>query len=462
MITIVLAEDDAGQRNIMANILRGEGHTVLEADGVDAALALTKDNDPAVVVTDLKMPGRGGIDLVEEIARLPARPEVVVITAFGSIETAVRAMQLGAYDYLTKPLERDVLLLVIERAAEKYRLRMDGMGFRNQLASQSSYGLIAESAAMKNVIEIAQKVASSDATVLIRGESGTGKEKIAQLIHYLSPRGSRPMQSINCAAFPETLLESELFGYERGAFTGAGARKAGIIETAGQSTLFLDEVADMSLNTQAKLLRTLQEKEIRRVGGTAAVPVDIRVIAATNRNLEEAIRKGTFRDDLYYRLKVIPIVIPPLRERTEDIPALVSFFLSRRGKAKTISPDAKDLLCRYPWPGNVRELEAVMERTIILSANDVIGPADLPPELRQPAAGREPGENNPSPIPDGGINFDDWERGLLQQALEKADGTVAEAARLLGMTYRTFYYRAEKFGLLKKNGFSEPGAGSGS
>jgi DNA-binding NtrC family response regulator len=461
MITIVLVEDDAAQRNIMADILGAEGHRVFEAGGVDAALVLIKENDPAVVVTDLKMPGRGGIDLVEEIARMQARPEVVVITAFGSIETAVRAMRLGAYDYLTKPLEREELLLAVERAAEKFRLRMDGMNFRSQLVSQSSHGLVAESEAMKNVLDIVRKVASSDATVLIRGESGTGKEKIAQLIHYLSPRGSRPMQSINCAAFPETLLESELFGYERGAFTGAGARKIGIIETAGQSTLFLDEVADMSLNTQAKLLRALQEKEIRRVGGTSAIPVDIRVIAATNKNLEEAIRKGTFRDDLYYRLKVIPIVIPPLRERTGDIPALVSFFLSRRGKAKTISPDAAGLLCRYPWPGNVRELEAVMERTIILSANDAIGPADLPSELRQPAANREPRENGPALIPDGGINFDDWERELLQQALEKARGTVAEAARLLGMTYRTFHYRAEKFGLLKKDGMSEPETKSG-
>jgi DNA-binding NtrC family response regulator len=455
MSTIVLVEDDAAQRNIMADILGAEGHRVFEASGVDEALVLTKENSPEVVVTDLKMAGRGGIDLVEEISRLPVRPETVVITAFGSIETAVRAMRLGAYDYLTKPLEREELLLAVERAAEKFRLRMDGLGFRSQLFSQSSHGLVAESAAMKNVLDIARKVASSDATVLIRGESGTGKEKIAQLIHYLSPRGSRPMQSINCAAFPESLLESELFGYERGSFTGAAARKIGIIETAGQSTLFLDEVADMSLNTQAKLLRTLQEKEIRRVGGTSPVPVDIRVIAATNKNLEEAIRKNVFRDDLYYRLNVIPLVIPPLRERTGDIPALVGFFLSRRGKAKTISRDAVDLLCRYPWPGNVRELEAVMERTIILSANDTIGAADLPPEIRQPSIPSAYREQQAAAIPESGISFDEWERNLLQQALEKADGTVAEAARLLGMTYRTFHYRAEKFGLLKKDGISE-------
>jgi DNA-binding NtrC family response regulator len=451
MITIVLAEDDAAQRNIMGNILRAEGHLVVEADSVDNALAMTKDKSPAVVVTDLKMPGRSGIDLVEEISRLPARPEVVVITAFGSIETAVRAMRLGAYDYLTKPLERDELLLAIERAAEKFRLRMDGMSFRNQLVNQTSHGLVAESAAMKNVLAIAQKVASSDATVLIRGESGTGKEKIAQLIHYLSPRGSRAMQSINCAAFPETLLESELFGYERGAFTGAGARKIGIIETAGQSTLFLDEVADMSLNTQAKILRTLQEKEIRRVGGTGTILVDIRVIAATNKNLEEAIRKETFRDDLYYRLNVIPLIIPPLRERTDDIPALVDFFLSRRGRAKKISPSVMELLCRYPWPGNVRELEAVMERTIILSANETIQPTDLPPEIRQPAAHGGLRNSEQAAIPDSGINFEEWERNLLQKALEKAGGNVAEAARLLDMTYRTFQYRAQKFGLIKKD-----------
>jgi DNA-binding NtrC family response regulator len=447
MITIVLTEDDAAQRNIMANILRAEGHLVAEADSVDSALALTKDKSPAVVVTDLKMPGRGGIDLVEEISRLPVRPEVVVITAFGSIETAVRAMRLGAYDYLTKPLERDELLLAIERAAEKFRLRMDGMSFRNQLVNQTSHGLVAESAEMKNVLAIAQKVASSDATVLIRGESGTGKEKIAQLIHYLSPRGSRAMQSINCAAFPETLLESELFGYERGAFTGAQTRKIGIIETAGQSTLFLDEVADMALNTQAKILRTLQEKEIRRVGGTGTIPVDVRVIAATNKNLEEAIGKETFRDDLFYRLNVIPLIIPPLRERTDDIPALVNFFLSRRGRAKKISSPAMDLLCKYPWPGNVRELEAVMERTIILSSNETIETADLPPEIQNPAK-----QTLRNELPATGIVFEEWERDLLWKALEKAEGNIAEAARLLGMTYRTFQYRAQKFGLLKKEG----------
>jgi DNA-binding NtrC family response regulator len=456
MIKIVLVEDDGAQRNIMANILRAEEHSVAEAASVDTALGLIKDNDPAVVVTDLKMAGRSGIDLVEEISRLPSRPEVVVITAFGSIETAVRAMRLGAYDYLTKPLERDELLLAIERAAEKFRLRMDGQRFRDQLADQTSHGLIAESQAMKNVLEIARKVAASDATVLIRGESGTGKEKIARLIHYLSPRGSRPLQSINCAAFPETLLESELFGYERGAFTGAQTRKIGILETAGQSTLFLDEVADMSLNTQAKMLRTLQEKEIRRVGGTATLPVDIRVIAATNKNLEEAIRKETFRDDLFYRLNVIPLLIPPLRERTDDVPPLVNFFLSRRGKAKKISPEAVELLCRYAWPGNVRELEAVMERTMILSSNEIIEPADLPPEIRQPARCDNFSSGQPA-IPDTGIVFEEWEQDLLRKALEKADGNIAEAARLLGMTYRTFQYRAQKFGLLKKETLEDIG-----
>jgi DNA-binding NtrC family response regulator len=455
MIKIVLVEDDFAQRNIMANIVRAEGHMVFEAANVDAAMGMVNDNDPAVVVTDLKMPGRSGLDLVEEVSRMPLRPEVVVITAFGSIETAVRAMRLGAYDYLTKPLERDELLLVIERAAEKYRLRIDGMSFRNQLANQSSHGLIAESSAMKNVLEIVRKVASSDATVLIRGESGTGKEKIAQLIHYLSPRGSRPIQSINCAAFPETLLESELYGYERGAFTGAQARKIGIIETSGQSTLFLDEVADMSLNTQAKLLRTLQEKEVRRVGGTCSIPVDLRVVAATNKNLEEAIRRGTFRDDLFYRLNVIPIVIPPLRERTTDIPALVDFFLARRGKAKRISPEAMEKLTHYPWPGNVRELEAVMERTIILSATDTIEPSDLPPEIQRPGPSEIVSAQEPS-LPEGGIVFEEWERSMLQKALDKADGNVSVAARLLGMTYRTFQYRAQKFGMIEKNSSAGP------
>jgi DNA-binding NtrC family response regulator len=393
------------------------------------------------------MPGKSGIALVEEIARCQLPPEVVVVTAFGTVETAVRAMRNGAYDYLNKPLEREELLVVVERAAEKYSLRVDGIQLRMELTRQVKSGLVAESSAMCSVLDIVSKVAVSDSTVLILGESGTGKERIARLIHYQSLRGHKPMQSINCAAFPESLLESELFGYEKGSFTGAQARRIGLIESASGSTLFLDEVADMSLSTQAKLLRVLQEKEIRRVGGNKNVPVDIRIISATNKNLEEAIKKGSFRDDLFYRLNIIPITIPPLRQRKDDIRALVHFFINRSGRPKTIDPLALDILMEYDWPGNVRELEAVMERISVLSNNDIISVNDLPSELRKKNSGLNIKDDAELELPDGGIVFEELERNFLMQALQRSNGIMADAAKLLGMTYRTFQYRSDKFGI---------------
>ena len=354
-------------------------------------------------------------------------------------------MRSGAYDYLNKPIEREELLLVVQRAAEKFLLREEGEQLRAELTKQLFTGLVAESASMKNVLDIVKRVAASDSTVLIRGESGTGKERIARLIHYQSERGRKPMQSINCAAFPETLLESELFGYEKGAFTGAQSRRIGLIESASGGTLFLDEVADMSLSTQAKLLRVLQEKEIRRVGGTKSIPVDIRIIAATNKNLEEAIKQGSFRDDLFYRLNIIPITIPPLRERKDDIEALVRYFISRSGRPKTVEPEAMKLITEYEWHGNVRELEAVMERISVLSTSNVIKAEDLPAEVRKCENQQQPSFFHD--LPREGVVFEEWEKSILAQALKQSNGIMADAAKLLGMTYRTFQYRAEKFGL---------------
>jgi DNA-binding NtrC family response regulator len=445
MSNVLVVDDEAGQRKIVASILKSAGHLVYEAASVEDALQQITENRPEVVLTDLKMPGKSGLVLVEEASKNQLPPEVVVITAFGTVETAVKAMRCGAYDYLNKPLEREELLMVVERAAEKYGLRVDGIELRMELTRQLTSGLIAESEPMRAVLDIVSKVAASDSTVLVRGESGTGKERIARLIHYKSKRGHKPMQSINCAAFPETLLESELFGYEKGSFTGAQSRRIGLIESASGSTLFLDEVADMSLSTQAKLLRVLQEKEIRRVGGTKSIPVDIRIISATNKNLEEAIKQGSFRDDLFYRLNIIPITIPPLRERNEDIKALINYFINRSGRPKTVEPEALRLLTGYNWLGNVRELEAVMERITVLSSNDVITVDDLPVELKRTA--EVPLKLQPWELPGEGIVFEDMERNLLQQALQKSNGIMADAAKLLGMTYRTFQYRAEKFGL---------------
>jgi DNA-binding NtrC family response regulator len=446
MAKILIVDDEAAQRRIMSDILKAAGHRVAVAESADQAEETAADFGPEVVLTDLKMPGRGGLSLVETLGKLPLPPEVVVITAFGTVDTAVKAMRLGAYDYLTKPLEKEELLLVAERAAEKFSLRMESKRLRQELHGRLGEGLVAESGAMKAILEMVSMVAQSDATVLIRGESGTGKERIARLVHLQGHRGSRPMLSINCAAFPETLLESELFGYEKGAFTGAAARKIGLIEAAHGGTLFLDEVGDMSLSTQAKLLRVLQEREIRRVGGTATIPIDIRVIAATHKDLAEGIRNGSFREDLFYRLNVIPIVIPPLRDRKEDIPALIRHFLTRSPRTKTIQPEVLRLLTLYDWPGNVRELQAVMERVSVLTKGTEITAADLPFELRE--EGRRPapamGEFE---IPPEGIVFETWEKNLLSQALGRSQGNMAEAAKLLGMTYRTFQYRAMKFGL---------------
>ena len=444
MAKVLIVDDEASQRGILSKILQAEGHKVFDAADVTQALREIEEKEPDVVLTDLKMKGRGGLVLVEEVSRRPFPPEMVVITAFGSIETAVKAMRLGAYDYLTKPLERVELVLVVERAAEKRDLRLKGQRLKQELFRQVSSGLVVKSLAMRHVLDIVSKVAASDSTVLIRGESGTGKERIARLIHHQSARGDRPMQSINCAAFPETLLESELFGYEKGAFTGAQGRKIGIIEAASSGSLFLDEVADMSLSTQAKLLRVLQEKEIRRIGSTATVAVDVRIIAATNKNLEEEIGKRTFREDLFYRLNIIPIFIPPLRERREDIPALVEHFISQSRRMKSVDPEAMRLIYKYGWPGNVRELEAVMERIAVLSAGDTVTVNDLPLELRDKSNGSADVQWE---LPEAGINFEEWERNLLAQALEKSHGKMSDAARLLGMTYRTFQYRAMKFGL---------------
>ncbi len=452
MARVLIVDDEAAQRNIMASILRSAGHLVVEAHNVDSALVQLSEFGPDVILTDLKMEGKSGFVLVEEVARLPLPPKVVMITAHGSPEIKQKAKQLGAYHYLSKPLQSQVLREVVDLAAETYTARLESQKLRDELTKQQTEGLVAVSEVMRNVLDIVKKVAQSDSTVLIRGESGTGKERIARLIHYQSGRGRKPMQSINCAAFTETLLESELFGHERGSFTGAQNLHVGLIESASGSTLFLDEVGDMSLSTQAKLLRVFQEKEIRRVGGTKSIPVDLRIIAATNKNLEEAIKQGTFRDDLYYRLNIIPISIPPLRERGEDLEALLRFFLSRSGRPKTVDDAAMKLLREYSWPGNVRELEAVMERITVLSSSDRITVDDLPVELR--VARSVSAISTALDLPREGIVFEEWEKNMLAQALKQSGGVMADAAKLLGMTYRTFQYRAEKFGLKEGQQFT--------
>jgi two-component system, NtrC family, response regulator AtoC len=442
---VLVVDDQENQRKLLTEILISEGKmTAFQAGNVDDALVLIKEHMPEVILTDLKMPGKSGLTLVEEISSLPLPPEVIVITAFGSIETAIKATKLGVYDYVTKPVKPTEVIFLIEKAREKFILRQERQLLKQVLTEQVSSNLIARSSVMMKILEMVDTVSKTNSTVLIRGETGTGKECVARLIHLKSLRSTKLMKSLNCSAFAESLLDSEFFGYEKGAFTGAQSRKIGVIEAASGGTLFLDEVADMSQSTQAKILRTLQEKTIRRVGGTEDIEVDIRIIAATNKNLESAISNGEFRQDLFYRLNIVPIYIPALRERKEDIPELINHFLRRFGQVKTIDENAMNALLQYSWPGNVRELEAAIERIAVFSRDTVIKSDDLPAEISKSPLNSA---NTPWDLPDDGIVFEDLERDLLSKALAKTNGNMINAAKLLGMTYRAFRYRANSFGL---------------
>jgi DNA-binding NtrC family response regulator len=442
---ILAVDDERHQRDILQMILDAEGYETSVAGTARQAIQEARGQAFDVVLTDLKMPDKNGIALLEEL--LLAQPGlcVVLMTAHGTIDSAVEAMRKGAFDYLTKPLEKDELLLVIRRAMERTRLVRENRMLNEQLRDRFRLdNIVGSHGSMQDVFRIVFKVAPSTSTVLIYGESGTGKELVAQALHQQSDRHERPFYAVNIGALPESLLEAELFGHEKGAFTGAETRKVGLFEQASGSTLFLDEVGDLKRDLQVKLLRTLQEREILRVGGTERVKVDVRIIAATNLDLEQAVREGRFREDLYYRLNVIPIVLPPLRERRTDIPLLVEHFVKKygAGKARSIGAPALKYLVEYDWPGNVRELEAVVERSLLLAEEDVVAPEDLPPNVRANISltrgpmGME--------IPESGIDLEAVEKSLVLKALERAHGNVTRAARLLGLTRRTLQYRLEK------------------
>ena len=441
---ILIVDDQENQRTLLGEILVAESNTTIYyAGNVDDAFAIISKEAPEVVITDMKMPGKSGLTLLDEISKLQLAPEVIVLTAFGTIDTAIKATRLGAYDYITKPVKPEEVIFLIAKAKEKYALKKERIELKQELIEKSGIKLIAESPAMKSVIDMIERVATTNSTVLLRGETGTGKELLARLVHFKSERATKPMRSINCAAFAESLLDSELFGYEKGAFTGALTRKIGIIEATCGGTLFLDELADMSMSTQIKLLRTLQERTIRRVGGVEDIAIDMRIIAATNKNLEDAVAEGHFRQDLYYRLNVVPISIPPLRDRKEDIPFLVNFFFKKFGMNKVIPSDIMDYFLRYRWPGNVRELEAAIERLTIFSQSESLTYNDLPVELTQKTISPE----NIYEIPEEGIILDDVEKKLIEKALQRTNGNMASAAKLLGMSYRSFRYRANIFGI---------------
>lgn len=449
MAVVLVVDDEANQRNILRVILSEEGYETHVASSGEEALKAIRTYDPDVVLTDLKMEGMDGIELMEEIKSHADAPEVVLMTAFGTVSTAVDALKKGAYHYLEKPLDKDKVLSTVRLALEKKELLRENRKLQQALHDRFSIeGIVRNSKAMREVIEVVRKVSPSPVTVLILGESGTGKELVAKAIHYNSPRSSRPFTAINCAAIPESLLESELFGYEPGAFTGAVTRKIGLFEATNGGTMFLDEVGDLPPMTQAKILRVLQEKEIRRIGGRDAIKVDVRVIAATNRDVEKEMKKGKFREDLYYRLRVVTIEIPPLRERREDIPDLVHYFIQRYNaefgkRISRVEEGAMKALVEYHWPGNVRQVESVIERALLMCESDTIRLKDIKSELKL----SQQQSIFDIDFPDEGIVFEELEKELLKKAMGKANNVAARAAKLLGMSYKTFWYRWEKFGL---------------
>ncbi|HWR58644.1 MAG TPA: sigma-54 dependent transcriptional regulator [Thermodesulfovibrionales bacterium] len=449
MPVVLVVDDEPLQRDILKTILSEEGYETLVASSGEEALKIIETYNPEIVLTDLKMEGMDGIQLMENIRAAADAPEVVLMTAFGTVSTAVEAMKKGAYHYLEKPLDKDKILAVVTLALERKELLRKNRELQRALYDRFSIdGIVGRSRAMEDVITVIRKVAHSPVTVLILGESGTGKELVARAIHYNSPRSSKPFTAINCAAIPESLLESELFGYEPGAFTGAMGRKIGLFEATNGGTMFLDEVGDLPAMTQSKILRVLQEKEIRRIGGREAIKADVRIIAATNKDLETEMKSGRFRDDLYYRLRVVAIELPSLRERSGDIRELTNFFLERYNKefGKRISgvdEGAMTALTEYRWPGNVRQLESVIERAVLMCEADTIKLNDIKSELR---LSQQQGPFD-FDFPEDGIVFEELEKELLKRAMKKANNVVAKAAKLLGMSYKTFWYRWEKFGL---------------
>lgn len=470
---ILVVDDEASQREILRTILSSEGYRVEMAGSVAEAVQKSEQKRFDLVLTDLRMPGADGLSLVGRLTREDPPTLVILMTAYGSIDTAEQALRQGAFDYLTKPLEREELLLIVGRAFERIRLIQENRLLRQQLEARFRVeGIVGSHYRMQEVFDKLHKVSSSTSTVLITGESGTGKELIARAIHRHSPRKDRPFVAISCAAIPETLIESELFGYEKGAFTGAISRRQGLFEAADKSTLFLDEVGELNVNLQSKILRALQEREIRRVGGREDLKVDVRIIAATNKDLEAEVARGMFREDLFYRLNVMTINLPPLRERSTDLPQLVEYFVARAcaeaGRpSMAITTEAMRLLLNYHWPGNVRQLEAVLQRAVLLSDGHTVDYMDLPIEVRfSSLPPREPRETADSEgmyrfaLPSQGINLEEVEREFILQAMEMSGGVIAKAAKLLGLSYRTLQYRLEKF-QIRRDGSEAAGSPEG-
>lgn len=449
-LRVVAIDDEETMLKIIRRSLEPENCVVETFGNASDAIARLKTGDPVdIVITDLMLPDIDGFRVIEEAHRVDRNIFVIVITAYSSVESAVKAIKSGAYDFIPKPFDPEHIAIVVRRAVETRNLRIENIGLRRQLEGLPGAGeIIGSSHAMSEVFGMIEKVKDTDGTVLIVGESGVGKELVARAIHYGSKRAQRPFIAINCGALPDELLESELFGYEKGAFTGAVNRKTGLFETADGGTVFLDEVSSISPMMQVKLLRFLQERTFMRLGGKETITVDVRVIAATNEYLKEAVDKGTFRKDLYYRLNVIPIEIPPLRERKEDIPLLIRHlirkFVLKMGRNITgINRDAEELLKRYKWEGNVRELENVIERAITITDDDVIGIDDLPDEIRIDS---EPLPESAAAYP-ANLTLFDLERLHIASVLKSVNGNKSKAARILGIDYSTLLRKLKSAGI---------------
>ncbi|MFZ5634348.1 MAG: sigma-54-dependent transcriptional regulator [Bacillota bacterium] len=445
---ILIIDDEEHMCWALERAMKQEGYQVLTTTRGRAGLELIREEAPSLVILDLKMPEMDGMEVLKQAKQINPKLPVIMLTAHGTIETAIEAMKIGASDYLAKPFDLDELKMVIKQNLVMSQLVNEVNFLRSELTKKYRK-MIGESPAIKEVSRLIEKVANSNATVLITGESGTGKEVAAVAIHQNSPRREYPFVPVNCAALPENLLESELFGHEKGAFTGAVARKLGRFELADKGTIFLDEITEMPLSMQVKLLRVLQEKSFERVGGTETFHVDVRIIAATNRDITGAIEKGQFREDLYYRLNVIQIHLPPLRERKEDIPLLANHFLEKLRPTylvNKITDDALKLLLNYNWPGNIRELQNVLERAAIISQSNEITVDDLPKDIQQSVPIKSGGDTAIN-LPDSGISLEELEKELIIKALEKSKGNQTRAAQLLGITRSALLYRIQKHGL---------------
>ena len=453
---VLVVDDDSAVRDVLQEALTQEEYSVSTAEDGAAAIQAVKDSVVHIVITDFQLPDIDGLEIIDRLAKLDAKIIPIMMTGFGTIETAVRAMKSGAFDFITKPFDLEAVAVVVRKAAEFLRLRQENHLLRKAVRDQYRLEqLVGASEPIQQVMEFVRKVADSDSTVMIQGESGTGKELVARMLHFNSLRKDRPLVPVNCGAIPENLLESELFGHEKGAFTGATHARMGRFELANGGTIFLDEIGEMSLPLQVKLLRVLQEREFERVGGNRTIHVDVRIVAATNQDLETLVEERRFRKDLFYRLNVIPIVIPPLRERRSDIPLLIDHFLTRFNQTKhteisNLAPDALHLLTEYDWPGNIRELENMIERLVVLKKRGVLSIGDLPDKICRKSSGTELKEQFIR-FSEDGINLsrevEQYEKHLIMEALRKANGVTSRAAQLLQLNRTTLVEKLKRKGV---------------